>query len=167
MLACLLHLIMNFLSGDAFCFLFCVHRFSNILLKFVSKLFRFYMCVQTSLKKLLRSPQKSWLNDDVISISIFSRETVQSLLYIINQFCVPRQKAIVTVEMNNHVPYGIHVLHWRGFIKTQWQTMVAMAMCSLRISLGLCWGGKSKRRRLRFGAARRARWYAQLQSDWL
>ena len=126
MLACLLHLIMNFLSGDAFCFLFCVHRFSNILLKFVSKLFRFYMCVQTSLKKLLRSPQKSWLNDDVISISIFSRETVQSLLYIINQFCVPRQKAIVTVEMNNHVPYGIHVLHGRGFIKTQWQTMVAM-----------------------------------------
>ena len=126
MLACLLHLIMNFLSGDAFCFLFCVHRFSNILLKFVSKLFRFYMCVQTSLKKLLRSPQKSWLNDDVISISIFSRETVQSLLYIINQFCVPRQKGIVTVEMNNHVPYGIHVLHWRGFIKTQWQTMVAM-----------------------------------------
>ena len=126
MLACLLHLIMNFLSGDAFCFLFCVHRFSNILLKFVSKLFRFYMCVQTSLKKLLRSPQKSWLNDDVISISIFSRETVQSLLYIINQFCVPRPKAIVTVEMNNHVPYGIHVLHWRGFIKTQWQTMVAM-----------------------------------------
>lgn len=126
MLACLLHLIMNFLSGDAFCFLFCVHRFSNILLKFVSKLFRFYMCVQTSLKKLLRSPQKGWLNDDVISISIFSRETVQSLLYIINQFCVPRQKAIVTVEMNNHVPYGIHVLHWRGFIKTQWQTMVAM-----------------------------------------
>lgn len=126
MLACLLHLIMNFLSGDAFCFLFCVHRFSNILLKFVSKLFRFYMCVQTSLKKLLRSPQKSWLNDDVISISIFSRETVQSLLYIINQFCVPRQKAIVTVEMNNHVPYGIYVLHGRGFIKTQWQTMVAM-----------------------------------------
>lgn len=126
MLACLLHLIMNFLSGDAFCFLFCVHHFSNILLKFVSKLFRFYMCVQTSLKKLLRSPQKSWLNDDVISISIFSRETVQSLLYIINQFCVPRPKAIVTVEMNNHVPYGIHVLHWRGFIKTQWQTMVAM-----------------------------------------
>ena len=126
MLACLLHLIMNFLSGDAFCFLFCVHRFSNILLKFVSKLFRFYMCVQTSLKKLLRSPQKSGLNDDVIYTSIFSRETVQLLLYIINQFCVPRQKAIVTVEMNNHVPYGIHVLHWRGFIKTQWQTMVAM-----------------------------------------
>lgn len=126
MLACLLHLIMNFLSGDAFCFLFCVHRFSNILLKFVSKLFRFYMCVQTSLKKLLRSPQKSWLNDDVISISIFSRETVQSLLYIINQFCVPRPKAIVTVEMNNHVPYDIYVLHGRGFIKTQWQTMVAM-----------------------------------------
>ena len=126
MLACLLHLIMNFLSGDAFCFLFCVHRFSNILLKFVSKLFRFYMCVQTSLKKLLRSPQKSGLNDDVIYVSIFSRETVQLLLYIINQFCVPRQKAIVTVEMNNHVPYGIHVLHWRGFIKTQWQTMVAM-----------------------------------------
>ena len=126
MLACLLHLIMNFWSGDAFCFLFCVHRFSNILLKFVSKLFRFYMCVQTSLKKLLRSPQKSGLNDDVIYISIFSRETVQLLLYIINQFCVPRQKAIVTVEMNNHVPYGIHVLHWRGFIKTQWQTMVAM-----------------------------------------
>ena len=69
------------------------------------------MCVKTSLKKLLRSPQKSGLNDDVIYTSIFSRETVQLLLYIINQFCVPRQKAIVTVEMNNHVPYGIHVLH--------------------------------------------------------